>query len=94
MGGNRRIIIDMSSRVTINVGFYFEKQHYVQTQGYIPRTEAQAIPHLRILDRPEQPPQEHPRPGRQPKQEPRREERESEEEMSEEEEVGLQEMEL
>lgn len=41
----------MSTRVTINIGFYFEKQHYAQLQGYIPRSEALKIPELCIESR-------------------------------------------
>jgi hypothetical protein len=41
-----RIISWMSTRVTINIGFYFEQQHYAQLLGYIPRTEANNIPKL------------------------------------------------
>jgi hypothetical protein len=36
----------MSTRVTINIGFYFEKEHYAQLHGYIPRSEALSIPEL------------------------------------------------
>ena len=40
----RRIIkILMSSRITINVGFYFQQQHYAQMHAYIPRREALQI---------------------------------------------------
>ena len=41
----------MSARITINIGFYFEKDHYAQLQGYIPRQQALDIPELKILER-------------------------------------------
>lgn len=41
----------MSSRVTLNVGFYFEKQHYAQLSAYIPRGEALSIPELNLEER-------------------------------------------
>lgn len=38
----------MSTRITINIGFYFEKEHYAQLQAFIPRSEAKNIPELRL----------------------------------------------
>ena len=50
----RRIIkILMSSRTTINVGFYFQEQHYAQMQAYIPRRQAVEIEGLRVKEREE-----------------------------------------
>jgi hypothetical protein len=41
----------MSSRITLNIGFYFEKQHYAQLNAYIPRSEALSIPQLNLEQR-------------------------------------------
>lgn len=41
----------MSSRITLNIGFYFEKQHYAQLSAYIPRSEALTIPQLNLEQR-------------------------------------------
>lgn len=40
----------MSTRVTVSVGFYFEKEHYAQLHAYLPRTEALKIPQLNCQD--------------------------------------------
>lgn len=40
----------MSTRVTLNVGFYFEKEHYAQLHAYLPRSEAVKIPELNYED--------------------------------------------
>lgn len=38
----------MSARVTVNIGFYFENEHYAQLHAYLPRSEVIKIPELNL----------------------------------------------